>query len=63
MPSTELKKVPANTRIRLKLIHYLLKSRQAAVTFPACIQVSRSILQILESRNFHKNSFLTIGYL
>ena len=40
IPSAELKKVAANTRIRLKLMQYLLKSRQAAVTFPACIQAS-----------------------
>ncbi len=36
--------MPANTRIRLKLIHYLLKSREAAATFPACIQVTFDLL-------------------
>jgi proteasome component ECM29 len=43
-PKPELKLVPANTRIRLKLIHTLLKSREAATTFPAGIQVTFDLL-------------------
>jgi proteasome component ECM29 len=43
-PKPENKRVPANTRIRLKLMPYLLKSREAAVQFPACIQVIFDLL-------------------
>ena len=39
----ELKRVPSNTRIRLRLMPYLLKSREAATQFPACIQVHNLI--------------------
>lgn len=38
-PRPELKRVPANTRLRMKLLPHLLKSREAAARFPACIQV------------------------
>ena len=35
----EHKRIPSNTRIRLKLMPVLLNSREAAVQFPSCIQV------------------------
>uniref|UniRef100_T1J5P2 TOG domain-containing protein n=1 Tax=Strigamia maritima TaxID=126957 RepID=T1J5P2_STRMM len=35
----ELKRAPANTRIRLKIFQHLLKSKEATTKFPACIQV------------------------
>ncbi len=35
----EHKRQPANTRIRLKLMPVLIKSREAAMQFPSCIQV------------------------
>ena len=35
----EHKRQPSNTRIRLKLMPVLIKSREAAVQFPSCIQV------------------------
>ncbi|CAB3362538.1 Hypothetical predicted protein [Cloeon dipterum] len=35
----ELKRYPANTRIRLKLLPLLCRARGAALQFPACIQV------------------------
>ena len=45
-PSTkpEHKRVPSNTRLRLKLMPILLKSREAAVQFPSCIQVTFDLL-------------------
>lgn len=39
-PKPEMKRMPANTRIRLRLMPYLLKSREAAMQFPPCIQVT-----------------------
>ncbi|XP_033738890.1 proteasome adapter and scaffold protein ECM29-like [Pecten maximus] len=35
----ELKRKPVCTRIRLKIFPYFLKSREACVTFPSCVQV------------------------
>jgi proteasome component ECM29 len=43
-PKPELRVAPANTRLRLKLMPYLLKSREAANVFPACIQVIFDVL-------------------
>ena len=40
----ENRRSPANTRIRLKLMPYLLKSRQAAIQFPQSIQVTFDLL-------------------
>lgn len=40
----EHRRMPANTRIRLKLMPFLLKSREAAIQFPACIQVTFDLL-------------------
>ena len=40
----EHKRSPANTRIRLKLMPVLLNSREAAVQFPSCIQVTFDLL-------------------
>ena len=40
----ELKRVPANTRLRLKLMPVLLNSREAAMQFPSCIQVTFDLL-------------------
>ena len=40
----ELKRTPSNTRIRLKLMPVLLNSREAAVQFPSCIQVTFDLL-------------------
>jgi len=40
----ENRKTPANTRIRLKLMPYLLRSREAAIQFPASIQVTFDLL-------------------
>ena len=40
----EHRKTPSNTRIRLKLMPRLLKSREAAMQFPACIQVTFDLL-------------------
>ena len=36
----EHKRQPSNTRLRLKLMPVILKSREAAIQFPSCIQVS-----------------------
>jgi hypothetical protein len=35
----ELKRDPVSTRVKLKIVPHLLRSRQAAETFPANIQV------------------------
>jgi proteasome component ECM29 len=35
----ELRRAPACTRLRLKLFTYLIRSREASMHFPACIQV------------------------
>ncbi len=35
----ESRRAPANTRIRLKLMPLLLRSREAAKQFPSCMQV------------------------
>lgn len=43
-PKADMKRIPANTRIRLRLMPYLLKSREAATQFPACIQVTFDLL-------------------
>jgi len=45
-PTTKVehKKQPSNTRLRLKLMPVLLKSREAAVQFPSCIQVTFDLL-------------------
>lgn len=40
----EHKRIPSNTRIRLKLMPVLLKSREAAMQFPSCIQVTFDLL-------------------
>ena len=40
----EYKRQPSNTRIRLKLMPVLLKSREAAMQFPSCIQVTFDLL-------------------
>ena len=40
----EHRRTPSNTRIRLKLMPRLLKSREAAMQFPACIQVTFDLL-------------------
>jgi len=40
----EHKRQPANTRIRLKLMPVLIKSREAAMQFPSCIQVTFDLL-------------------
>jgi len=40
----EHKRQPSNTRIRLKLMPVLIKSREAAVQFPSCIQVTFDLL-------------------
>ena len=40
----EHRRTPSNTRIRLKLMPRLLKSREAALQFPACIQVTFDLL-------------------
>ena len=40
----EDKRQPANTRIRLKLMPQLLRSREATGQFPACIQVTFDLL-------------------
>ena len=40
----EHRRTPANTRIRLKLMPRLLNSREAAMQFPACIQVTFDLL-------------------
>ena len=40
----EHKRMPSNTRIRLKLMPVLLKSREAAMQFPSCIQVTFDLL-------------------
>lgn len=36
----EFRRIPACTRLRLKLFTYLIRSREASMHFPACIQVS-----------------------
>ncbi len=36
----EFRRAPACTRLRLKLFTYLIRSREASMHFPACIQVS-----------------------
>lgn len=38
----ELKRDPVSTRVKLKIVPHLLRSRQAAETFPANIQVIHS---------------------
>lgn len=38
----ELKRDPVSTRVKLKIVPHLLRSRQAAETFPANIQVTHS---------------------
>lgn len=43
-PKPELKRMASNTRIRLKLMPVLLNSREAAVQFPSCIQVTFDLL-------------------
>ena len=35
----EARRSPACTRLRLKLFAYLIRSREASVQFPSCIQV------------------------
>lgn len=35
----ELKRSPASLQLRMKLLPYLLKSRQAASQFPSCLQL------------------------
>ena len=40
----EHKRIPSNTRIRLKLMPVLLNSREAAGQFPSCIQVTFDLL-------------------
>ena len=40
----EHKRIPSNTRIRLKLMPVLLNSREAATQFPSCIQVTFDLL-------------------
>ena len=43
-PEPHHHRLPANTRIRLKLMPRLLRSREAALQFPACIQVTFDLL-------------------
>ncbi len=38
----EFRRVPACTRLRLKLFTYLIRSREASMQFPSCIQVINS---------------------
>ena len=45
----EHKRQPSNTRIRLKLMPVLIKSREAAVQFPSCIQVQNPPPPLLHS--------------
>ena len=40
----EHKRQPSNTRIRLKLMPVLIKSREASMQFPSCIQVTFDLL-------------------
>ena len=40
----EHKRIPSNTRIRLKLMPVLMNSREAAMQFPSCIQVTFDLL-------------------
>uniref|UniRef100_A0A8C0LEP3 Ecm29 proteasome adaptor and scaffold n=1 Tax=Canis lupus dingo TaxID=286419 RepID=A0A8C0LEP3_CANLU len=57
----ELKRDPVSTRVKLKIVPHLLRSRQAAETFPANIQVIHSFqrdmacLQLLCLFNYRKN--------
>ncbi len=41
---SELRRAPASTRIRLKLMPRLLRSREAAAQFPSCVQVTFDLL-------------------
>jgi len=41
---SEHKRQPSNTRLRLKLMPVVLKSREAAIQFPSCIQVTFDLL-------------------
>ena len=38
----EFRRAPACTRLRLKLFTYLIRSREASMHFPSCIQVTNS---------------------
>jgi hypothetical protein len=39
----EHRRSPASTRIRLKILPYLCRSRGPALVFPACIQVRENV--------------------
>lgn len=49
----EFRRVPACTRLRLKLFTYLIRSREASTQFPACIQVNSNSHKILPVLNIN----------
>eukprot|EP00095_Tigriopus_kingsejongensis_P007808 maker-scaffold204_size260821-snap-gene-1.36 protein:Tk07808 transcript:maker-scaffold204_size260821-snap-gene-1.36-mRNA-1 annotation:"proteasome-associated protein ecm29-like protein" len=60
---TEHRRMPANTRLRLKLLPFLLKSREAAVQFPACIQVTFDLLFGTTGNSNAKLKMLAVSFI